>query len=284
MRPELILKLGQVAAVVHEPQHPAEDRREAVRQPVDRAEVQHTQPPVAQQPEVARMRIRMQEPHPRRTRKQETDHHDARPVPLSGRAAGDDPRQREAIQPFTDQHVVADPDHTRDTHIRVTGVAGGESLLGGSFPPVIQLLSHPVPQLGEQRLDVQARHEPAEKPGKTAQLAEIADQRPARTRVLDLDGHRRPSCQTARCTCPMDAAAAGSSPNSAKLARHCSPISPASTWCILSAGNGGADSCSLVNVARYGSAISGGSAASKTDSACPSFIAPPLSSPRTLNT
>ena len=39
----------------------------------------------------------------------------------------------------------------------------------------------------------------------------------------------RPSCQTARCTWPMEAAAAGSSSNSAKLARHCSPMSPAST-------------------------------------------------------
>ena len=94
----------------------------------------------------------------------------------------------------------------------------------------------------------------------------------------------RPSCQTARCTWPMDAAAAGWSSNSAKLARHCSPMSPASTLCIAWAGSGGADSCSLVRVARYGSAISGGSAASNTDSACPSFIAPPLSSPRTLKT
>src|SRR5450631_3569670 len=53
---------------------------------------------------------------------------------------------------------------------------------------------------------------------------------------------------------------------------------------MVRAGNGGADSCSLVRVARYGSAISGGSAASNTESACPSFIAPPLSSPRTLKT
>ena len=49
----------------------------------------------------------------------------------------------------------------------------------------------------------------------------------------------------------------------------------------MRAGSGGADSCSLVSVARYGPAISGGSAASKMDSAWPSFMAPPLSSPRT---
>ena len=39
----------------------------------------------------------------------------------------------------------------------------------------------------------------------------------------------RPSCQTARCTWPMDAAAVGWSSNSAKLARHCPPMSSAST-------------------------------------------------------
>ncbi len=100
--------------------------------------------------------------------------------------------QRDTVQPFADQHVVADADHTGDAHVRVAGVAGGESLLGGSFPPVIEFLGHPVPQLGEQRLDVQARHEPAEKPGETAQLAEIAHQRPARARVLDLDGNLAP--------------------------------------------------------------------------------------------
>ena len=100
--------------------------------------------------------------------------------------------QRDAVQPFADQHVVADGDHTGDADVRVAGVEGGESLLGGSFPPVIEFLGHPVPQLGEQRLGVQARHEPAEKPGEAAQLAEITHQRPARTRVLDLDRHLAP--------------------------------------------------------------------------------------------
>ncbi len=77
----------------------------------------------------------------------------------------------------------------------------------------------------------------------------------------------RPSCHTPRCTCPIEAAATGWSSNAAKLARHSSPMSPASTWWIARAGNGGADSCSLARVSRYGPAISGGSAASNTDSA-----------------
>ena len=83
-------------------------------------------------------------------------------------------------------------DHTRDADVRVAGVGSGESLLGGSFQPVIKFLGHPVPQLGEQRLGLQARHERAEKPGEAAQLVEIADQRPARARVLDLDRHLAP--------------------------------------------------------------------------------------------
>ncbi|WP_372506044.1 hypothetical protein [Actinomadura madurae] len=53
-------------------------------------------------------------------------------------------------------------------------------------------------------------------------------------------------------------------------------------WTVA-AGSGGAASCSLVSVARYGPAISGGSAASKIESIWPSFIAPPLSSPSTVN-
>ncbi len=79
----------------------------------------------------------------------------------------------------------------------------------------------------------------------------------------------------------MDAAAAGTSEKETNDDRQSSPSSLARTWCTVRAGSGGADSCSRVSVARYGPAISGGSAASKMDSAWPSFMAPPLSSPRT---
>ena len=60
----------------------------------------------------------------------------------------------------------------------------------------------------------------------------------------------RPSSQRALCTWPIDAAAAGLSSNSANLARQSSPRSAASTLCTVAAGSGGADSCSLVRVAR----------------------------------
>ena len=117
-----------------EPQHSAEDGRKAVWQPVDSAEVDHAKAPTGKQAEVARVRIRVQEPDSRRTREQETGDQGARPVPLGGRAAGDDPGDRNAVKPSADEHVVADSDHTRDENIRVAGVSG-ESLLGGSFLP-----------------------------------------------------------------------------------------------------------------------------------------------------
>ena len=92
----------------------------------------------------------------------------------------------------------------------------------------------------------------------------------------------RPSFHTARCTWPMDAAAAGLVVEEAKLLAPVGAELPArEPGARSAAGSGGAASCSLVSVARYGPAISGGSAASKIDNAWPNFIAPPLSSPRT---
>ena len=180
--------------------------------------------------------------------------------------------------------MVADADHTRDADVRVAGVGGGESLLGGSFQPVIEFLGHPVPQPGEQRLGVQARHERAEKPGAAAQLVQIADQRPARARVLDLDGNLAPVVPDG----PVHLAdGRGGRRLVVELGEAGPPLLAhvAREHLVNSEGRQRRrGSCSLVRVARYGSAISGGSAASNTDSACPSFIAPPLSSPRTLKT
>ncbi len=93
----------------------------------------------------------------------------------------------------------------------------------------------------------------------------------------------RPSDQTARCTWPIDAEAAGTSSNERNRRRHWRPSPLASTLCTVVAGIGGAASCSLVSVARYGPARSSGNAASKIDMAWPNFIAPPLSSPSTRN-
>ena len=62
----------------------------------------------------------------------------------------------------------------------------------------------------------------------------------------------------------MEAAAAGVSSKLANRSRQSGPSSSASTLCTVAAGIGGAASCSLVSVARYGAASSSGSAASKT--------------------
>ena len=93
----------------------------------------------------------------------------------------------------------------------------------------------------------------------------------------------RPSCHTARCTWPIEAAAVGSSSKRRNSVRQRGPSSRASTWCTVAWSIGGAESCSRVRVSRYGPASSSGSAASKTDRAWPNFIAPPLRSPSTRN-
>ena len=61
------------------------------------------------------------------------------------------------------------------------------------------------------------------------------------------------------------------------------PNCSSSTRCMVAGAIGGAASCSRVNASRYGAADSSGNAASKTDSAWPNFIAPPLSCPSTEN-
>ena len=60
----------------------------------------------------------------------------------------------------------------------------------------------------------------------------------------------RPSRHVARCTWPIDAAAAGASSKWANRDRQPGPSSSRRTAWTRSAGNGGAASCSLVSVAR----------------------------------
>jgi len=53
--------------VVHDSQQPPEEPRQPAGQPVHRAEVEHAQAPVVEQAEVSRVRVRVQEPGPRRS-------------------------------------------------------------------------------------------------------------------------------------------------------------------------------------------------------------------------
>ena len=76
------------------------------------------------------------------------------------------------------------------------------------------------------------------------------------TRALPAPGYctltatSRPSCQTARCTWPIEAAAAGVSSKDVNWCRQRGPSSSASTLCTTEDGIGGAASCSRVRVAR----------------------------------
>ena len=93
----------------------------------------------------------------------------------------------------------------------------------------------------------------------------------------------RPSDQTARCTWPIEAAAAASPSNSENRSRHRSPSWASRTRSTSAAGMGGASDWSLVSASRNGSPNSSGMAASMMDIAWPTFMAPPVSSPRTEN-
>src|SRR5680860_1267469 len=85
-----------------------------------------------------------------------------------------------------------------------------------------------------------------------------------------------PSLHTALCTWPMDAAAAGSSLNSWNWLRQSGPDSPGMTESTMRGVIGGAASCSLVSVSRYGPMSSSGSVDSKMLIAWPNFMAPPM--------
>jgi len=77
VQPELVLDLVEVTVFVHETQQRADEGREAARQPVDSAAVERAKPSVGEQPEIAWVRVGVQEAGPRRAREQETGDHDA---------------------------------------------------------------------------------------------------------------------------------------------------------------------------------------------------------------
>ena len=151
-----------------------------------------------------------------------------------------------------------------------------------TFEVVVELLGDAVPELGDERLDIEPGHEHAEQSRRPAELGEIADQGLTGTRILDLD-------RDFAAIFPLGVMhLADGCRRGGLVVETGEPLAPVGTelltrtWCTVRAGSGGAASWSLVRVARYGPAISGGSAASKIDNAWPNFIAPPLSSPRTL--
>ena len=192
MGAQLLLHGLDVGVVfVHDPQQPAEEGRQPVRQPVDGTEVHHAEPAVVEQPEVARVRIPVQQPSPRRPGEQEPHEQDARPVALLLAAVADDLRQRRAVHPLGDQDMLRAHHHTGHVDVGITRVRIGEGLLRGGLEKVVELFGDPVAQLVEQRLDVEPGHQQPEHPPGPAQLVEVTDQRPSGAWVLDL--HRDPA-------------------------------------------------------------------------------------------
>ena len=87
----------------------------------------------------------------------------------------------------------------------------------------------------------------------------------------------RPSCSRARYTCPIDAAATGSSSNSAKTSLIGSPSSSSITLRISLKETFGAASRSAASLCWNSSRYSSGTRpTSRNDSTCPSFMAAPF--------
>ena len=155
----------------------------AVGQPGGRAEVDDAEPAVGQQPEVARVRVGVQQPGPLRGRRS------------AARPAGSPARSRCSRVPsamIRDSGVPSSHSETitfgalattRGTTICVVaGVGGGERPLRVGLQPVVQLLDDPGLELGDQRLDVHAGEQRGEQPREPGELVEVGHQRGARAR------------------------------------------------------------------------------------------------------
>ncbi len=83
VRAQLVFDRPDVGLVlVHDAQQLADERWQAARQPVDRAEVEYAEAAVVEQPEVTRVRVGVQQPGPGRAGEQEPGEQDPGPVPL----------------------------------------------------------------------------------------------------------------------------------------------------------------------------------------------------------
>ena len=69
-------------------------------------------------------------------------------------------------------------------------VIGGQQALVSGLATVVDLLTHPVPQLAEQRVDVLGRCGDAQHPAQQRDVAQVGRDGLGDARVLDLDGDR----------------------------------------------------------------------------------------------
>ena len=101
-------------ALQGEPGEPSDRFRGAVRQPVDGAEVDHAEPAVREQPEVARVRIGVQQTGQDRPREQEVGEQPGAGVALLRGAPLHDRRQGQTVHPLGHQDPLAARDDRRD--------------------------------------------------------------------------------------------------------------------------------------------------------------------------
>jgi hypothetical protein len=113
--------------------------------------------PVRQQPEVAGVRVGVQQPGEHRTRQQEAGEQQRGPVALLRGPVADDPRERDALHPLGDQHPLGAGHDLRDADLLVAVVRRGEGLLRLGLEAVVELLGDRGLELLDERLDVEAR-------------------------------------------------------------------------------------------------------------------------------
>ena len=173
-----------------EPGHLPERLRWAVRQPGHRAEVDHPEPSVGEQPEVARVRVGVQQPGTDGRRVVEQREQIADAVAVGLRTVRDDPGERCAAEPFGDDDLRRAGNHVRDNDLGVALVRRRERALRVGLQGVVELLGDAIAQFGQQGLDVQTGGEPAKQPGESGELGEVAHDSWARAGILDLDRYR----------------------------------------------------------------------------------------------
>jgi len=141
-------------AIEGQPGQPAKRLREAAGQPRYRAVVDDAEAPVGQHPEVAGVRVAVQQPGPGRRRVVQQGEQGAGVIALGGGAVGDDPRERFALEPLGDDDLGRAGDDAGDGDVRIVGEGGGERALRVGLEGIVEFLEYPLLELGQQRLDL----------------------------------------------------------------------------------------------------------------------------------
>ena len=147
--------------------------RESSREPVDRTEVQDRQAPVVHQPEVAGVRVGVQQVGASGPAEEQLPQQQARPVALLGCSGLDQGAQRCAVDPFADEHLIRGEHDIRHQEVRPLGERLAKGSLGPGLAPVVELLVHPALELVDQRRHVEPRVERADHPHHAADLRQV---------------------------------------------------------------------------------------------------------------